>query len=436
MMKKWVISLLSVGMLLGIFGVSGISDSDSPNTVEETVQADTNSNNERTINYAVYRGNSSLLSPMDAFFPKSADITSNDDGSYKVTLTAEISNLTSLKVTTIDNQQPSVSSTYTKNAKKYVDISFNIKSLSELDKPISGTIQTKLLDLTVDKSTVSFKFDSSSLDSQKSNTFLNSLKSITDAEDETKSVLNDAQNTANNIKGDLNGANDIITTPDTTSSQTTNTTTANSDGSQATNNKTVIKELTYKVAKNDGDGSMISPYFTNTAKVMQNPDGTYYVEMTIKYPKKFGNNAIQLNYINHEKPSNLSFTSSGDSNYLKFDFPINNLGDLGEVISGNATLNLPDFNLDKDLNFDLSFDGFNPSDISGIVSSSDVSGLLSDLSSLSNAKNVKTDKATNDNRVLGTLPQTGEQTNAALSIIGGLILILWIVLLKATYLKK
>jgi Gram positive anchor. len=293
-----------------------------------------------------------------------------------------------------------------------------------------------LLDLTVDKSTVSFKFDSSSLDGQKSNTFLNSLKSITDAEDETKSVLNDAQNTANNIKGDLNGANDIITTPDTTSSQTTNTTTANSDGSQATNNKTVIKELTYKVAKNDGDGSMISPYFTNTAKVMQNPDGTYYVEMTIKYPKKFGNNAIQLNYINHEKPTNLSFTSSGDSNYLKFDFPINNLGDLGEVISGNATLNLPDFNLDKDLNFDLNFDGFNPSDISGIVSSSDVSGLLSDLSSLSNAKNVKTDKATNDNRVLGTLPQTGEQTNAALGIIGGLILVLWIVLLKATYLKK
>lgn len=65
MMKKLLISLLSVGMLLGIFGVSGISDSDSPNTVEETVQADTNSNNERTINYAVYPGNSSLLSPMD-----------------------------------------------------------------------------------------------------------------------------------------------------------------------------------------------------------------------------------------------------------------------------------------------------------------------------------------------------------------------------------
>lgn len=434
MMKKWVISLLSVGMLLGIFGVSGISNSDSPNTVEETVQADTNSNNERTINYVVYRGNSNLLSPMDAFFTKSADIISNDDGSYKVTLTAEVSNLTSLKVTAIDNQQPSVSSTYTKNAKKYVDISFNIKSLSELDKPISGTVQTKLLNLNVDKATVNFKFDSSSLDGQKSNTFLNSLKSITDAEDETKSVLNDAQNTANNIKDDLNGANDIITTPDTTSSQTTNTTTANSN--QTTNNKTVIKELTYKVAKNDGDGSMISPYFTNTARVMQNPDGTYYVEMTIKYPKKFGNNAIQLNYINNEKPTNLSFTSSGDSNYLKFDFPINNLGDLGKVISGNATLNLPDFNLDKDLNFDLSFDGFNSSDISGIVSSSDVSGLLSDLSSLSNSKNIKPDKTTNDNKVLSTLPQTGEQTNTALGVIGGLLLILWIVLLKATYLKK
>ncbi|GEO58290.1 hypothetical protein LBO01_14190 [Companilactobacillus paralimentarius] len=433
-MKKWVISLLSVGMLLGIFGMSGISDSDSPNTVEETVQADTSSNNERTINYVVYRGNSSLLSPMDAFFTKSADITSNDDGSYKVTLTAEVSNLTSLKVTTIDNQQPSVSSTYTKNAKKYLDISFNIKSLSELDKPISGTVQTKLLDLNVDKATVNFKFDSSSLDGQKSNTFLNSLKSITDAEDETKSVLADAKDTANSIKNDLStdNDNDIITAPKTTNSQTASTTNNN----QTDNDKTVIKELTYKVAKDDGDGAMISPYFTNTAKVMQNPDGTYYVEMTIKYPKKFGNNAIQLNYINNEKPTNLSFTSSGDSNYLKFDFPINNLSDLGKVIPGNATLNLPDFNLDKDLNFDLNFDGFNPSDISGIVSSSDVSGLLSDLSSLSNSKNIKTDKTTNDNKALGTLPQTGEETNAALGIIGGLLLILWIVLLKTTYLKK
>lgn len=436
MMKKWVISLLSVGMLLGIFGVSGISDSDSPNKIVETVQADTNSNNERTINYLVYRGNSSLLSPMDAFFTKSATITPNDDGSYKVTLTAEVSNLTSLNVATIDNQQPSVSSTYMKNAKKYVDISFKIKSLSELDNPISATVQTKLLNFNVDKATVNFKFDSSSLDSQQSNTFLNGLKSITDAEDETKSTLNDAQNTINNIKSDLSddNNNEIITTPQTDNAQATNTT--NNSNNSTANDKTVIKELTYQVAKNDGDGALISPYFTNTAKVMQNSDGTYYVEMTIKYPKKFGNNAIQLNYINHEKPINLSFTSSGDSNYLKFDFPINNLGDLGKAISGNVSLNLPDFGLDKNLDFDLNFDGLNPSDISGIVNSSDVSGLLSDLSSLSSAGTVKADKSATDNKELGTLPQTGEQTDAALVVIGGLILVLWIVLLKETYLKK
>lgn len=430
MMKKWVISLLSVGMLLGLFGVSGVSDSDSPNSIGETVQADTNSNNERTINYLVYQGNSSLLSPMDAFFTKSADITPNDDGSYKVTLTAEVSNLTSLKVSTIDNQQPTVSDTYIKNAKKYIDISFNINSLSDLDSPISGTVQTKLLNFNVDKATVSFKFDSSSLDNQKSNTFLNSLKSITDAENETKSVLNDAQSTANSIRNDLNNDNDIITTPDTDSHTTNNV------KSDDPNDKAVIKDLTYKIAKNNGDGALIAPYFTNTAKVMQKPDSTYYVEMTIKYPKKFGNKAIQLNYINNVKPNNLSPTSSGDSYYLKFDFPINNLSDLGNVISGNASINLPDFGLNKDLNFDLNFDSLNPSDISGIVSSTDASGLLSGLSKLSKSSTNKTTKVSTDDKEIDTLPQTGEQTDAALVVIGGLILILWVVLLKETYLKK
>jgi len=85
-MKKFLISLLSVGMLLGIFGVVGLNDTGSPNVLEETVQADTNDSNNKTINYEVYKENSNALSPMNTLFTKSATIVPNNDGTYKVLL--------------------------------------------------------------------------------------------------------------------------------------------------------------------------------------------------------------------------------------------------------------------------------------------------------------------------------------------------------------
>lgn len=303
-MKKWVISLLSVGILWGTFGVSGSSDLALPNSVEETVQADvSNNNDERTINYEVYKKDSSELSPADTFFTKSAEISSNDDGTYKVTITAEISNLTSLEVTAINEQNPSESASYMKNDKKYVDISFNIKQLSDLEKPIDGTVQTKLINYNINKTDVSFKFDSSSLDELgPKKSFSDSLKSITDAETENNSVDTTDTTILKKSKQDSN----IIATPDS-STQTENT------NDNKGNDRTILKELTYKVDKSVGDGALISPYFTNTAKVIQDSNGTYYVELTVKYPKKFGNSAIKINYLNHQKPINLSFTSVGDS---------------------------------------------------------------------------------------------------------------------------
>ena len=220
-------------------------------------------------------------------------------------------------------------------------------------------------------------------------------------------------------------------TPIVTDSDTTET---NNNSSNNDSDKTVLKELTYKIAKNDGDGSFISPYFTNTAKVMQNPDGTYYVEVTMKYPKKFGNKAFQINSINNVQPYNLSFTSQGDSNYIKFNFPINKLTDLSNLIPGNISINLPDYGLTKDLGFNFDFGSLNSSELSKLTNSSNVSDTLASLSDMSKPSSVK---AVDDNtEKTGTLPQTGNQGNHALVLIGSLILVLWIILLKGTYLKR
>lgn len=428
MMKKLLISLLSVGMLLGIFGVIGLNNTGSPNLMEETVQADTNNSDNRTINYEVYKENSNTLSPMNTLFTKSAKVYANDDGTYKVTVTGRVANLGSLDVSTIDGQTPKV----TNNGNNHVDISFNVDSLNDLDKDIPATIQTKLLNFQVDQQNVTFRFDLSTLDSSGTNSsFADSLNKITNAENNITNTANNVKGLLDNLNSNSNSGENIISTPTTTDDNSTTKT--NSDTNDSS--KTVLKELTYKVAKNNGDGSLISPYFTNTAKVMENPDGTYYVEVTVKYPKKFGNKAFEINSINHQKPFNFTFKSEGDSNYITFDFPINKITDLSNLIPGNITLNVPDFGLNKDLGFILDFDSLNPSDLSNLLNSSDTSGLLSDLSSLSKISDIKPVTTSTSNKSTNTLPKTGNETNYILMAIGGVVLVLWIVLLKGTYFK-
>lgn len=442
MMKKFLISLLSVGMLLGIFGVVGLNDTGSPNVLEETVQADTNDSDNKTINYEVYKENSNALSPMNTLFTKSATIVPNNDGTYKVFITARVSNISGLTVSTIDNQTPKVT---TKDS-HHLQISFTIDSLNDLDKDIPATVQTKLLLLNVDKQNVTFRFDMSSLDDPNSQTLADSLNKITRAENNITGRVNDAKTLLNDLRASNDSDNDIIATPsedddDTDTTQDNNSSdTDTNDSTDTQTPKTVLKELTYQISKNNGDGSLISPYFTNTAKVMQNPDGTYYVEATIKYPKKFGNTAFEINAINGQKPFNLTFKSEGDSNYITFDFPIKKLTDLSDLIPGDISLNIPDFGLDKDLNFDLNFGSLNPADLSSLLDSSssnsdDASGLISDLGNLSNIGDVQTVKDEDNKSQTATLPQTGSEPTNIVLVVAGLVVLLWLVLLKTTTLK-
>ena len=438
MMKKLLISLLSVGMLLGIFGVVG-NNTGTPNVIEETVQADSTSNS-KIINYEVYKENSNSLSPMNTLFTKSATVTPNDDGTYKVTITGRNSNLSDLNVPTIDGQTPKVAT----SGHDRKDISFNIASLEDLDKDIPATVQTKVLNLNIDQQDVTFKFDSSSMYTQGANSsFADSLNRITHAENNITNSINNAKGLVSSLKSNDDNDNIISTPTDNQSTDTPTSTDNNNTSATKVDPKTILKELTYSIAKNNGDGSLISPYFTNTAKLMQNPDGSYYVEATIKYPKKFGTNAFEINAINGQKPFNISFRSEGDSNYITFDFPIKKITDLSNLIPGDITMNIPDFGLNNDLGFKLNFDSLNPADLSNLMSGTDTSGmsdLISSLGSISNLGDVKATPTTKSNTAAkqstNTLPQTGNETNDALAVIGVLILVLTLVLLKGTYLKK
>jgi len=344
-----------------------------------------------------------------------------------------------LTVSTINNQTPKV----TTKDNNHFQISFTIDSLNDLDKDIPATVQTKLLVLNVDKQNVTFRFDMSSLDDPNSQTLADSLNKITRAENNVTNTANDAKTLLNDLRASNDSDNDIIATPSEDEDDTTQNSndTDTNDSADVQVPKTILKELTYQISKNNGDGSLISPYFTNTAKVMQNPDGTYYVEATIKYPKKFGNTAFEINAINGQKPFNLTFKSEGDSNYITFDFPIKKLTDLSNLIPGDISLNIPDFGLDKDLNFDLNFGSLNPSDLSSLLDSSssnsdDTSGLISDLGNLSNIGDVQTVKDEDNKSKTATLPQTGSESTDIVLVIAGLVVLLWLVLLKGITLKR
>ncbi|MQS75296.1 LPXTG cell wall anchor domain-containing protein [Companilactobacillus halodurans] len=454
-MKKFFISLLSVGIFLGIFGEVGTNVSGSPNLLEETVQAEAN-NDKKTINYEVDKENSNEKSEVDPYFTKSAEIYTCNDGTYRLVLTVEVSQLTDLEVSKIDNQTPEESESYNKDGKEYLDISFKTNSLSQLNDDVTAVVKTKLLSIDMNQQTVDFKFDTSTMDSQETtNPFTDSMDSITESEDkkttdtetepeENKPDTNNNQDVVNNDDTETNSNeenedSDIIQTPQEKTDSASNNETA--DTKPATQPKTVLKELTYKVAKNNGDGSLIASFFTNTAKLIKNPDGTYSVETTIKYPKEFGSKAFQINYINKQKPINLSFTNDEDNNYLKFDFPLNSLDDLGNPIAGNISINVPAFNLHKTVDFDLVFDSLNQNDISNLMHQSgvnDTSNIAANLGGLNKIGQSKSDKSNSANKTTNSkiLPETGDEVDHLLMLIGGTILALWIILLKGTYLKR
>lgn len=121
--------------------------------------------------------------------------------------------------------------------------------------------------------------------------------------------------------------------------------------------------------------------------------------------------------------------------YLRVAFPISSMMALSKDIDGNVSLNLPEFGIDKNLNFKLDFGSVNTADLTSLTNNSDLPGLLSKLGKV-DSETVRSDKTDSTKNKLITLPQTGEQTDGALGVIGGLLLILWIVLIKETYLKK
>ncbi|WP_334330515.1 LPXTG cell wall anchor domain-containing protein [Companilactobacillus sp. HBUAS59699] len=428
-MKRSLIKFLTAVVLLG--GVTTVAEYNLPLvSTTQVAQASSNTADSQNISYNVYQSGTDNIDANSAYFTKSAKVSQNSDGTYKVTLTMSLPKLKSLTVTSIDGQTPN-SSTYDDNGTTYQDVSFNVNSLDDLNNKISGTLEskTKVLGVELTKSNVDFAFDTATASGATNNrsTLLDNLKTITD---ETKSDT-DTTSTPPVTSNKINSSKNIII-EDPKSSTTIS---KNSDG----------QSITYKVVKNDKSDSAAANYLTNTATITPNNDGTYNVAMTIAYNKKLGDSAVKINMINNKTvdPKNIFKYTKGDNDYLKFNFNIDDLDDLSKLIPGQLSLNSPDYGLDSLLDFNLDFDGLSSLDLSKLVNTSDLSNMLNDLKNLSDdlksLQNGTASAATDTSSakdVSQTLPKTGNESGHVLTAIGITVLLLWIILLKGTYLKN
>ncbi|WP_125769806.1 NEAT domain-containing protein [Companilactobacillus furfuricola] len=169
-MKKSIVRLLAIGMLLGGAVVPATVANDgllSPVTTTQTAKAAT-ADKEQTIDFDVLKTGTDNASISSQYFNKTAKITPNSDGTYKVTIQVSIPTIASVNILTMGGQKVSDSDKYKTDSGTYQDISFNINDVSDLKNPLNSSMKIQVMGLGLMNQTADFKFDMNTLKEVKS----------------------------------------------------------------------------------------------------------------------------------------------------------------------------------------------------------------------------------------------------------------------------
>jgi LPXTG-motif cell wall-anchored protein len=428
-MKKNIVKLLAIGMLLGgaVIPTTFANNGLLPQiTQTQTAQAATDTQ-AQTVSYDVYKTGTNNKSISSQYFTKTATVTPNGDGTYKVTLTVKIPSLASVDILTMNGQSVTDSATYSKDGGTYMDVSFNVNNLSDLDGTLNSSMKIKVLGLGLMTETADFKFDTSSLKATKPST--DTTKPTTP--DPTDPILTDPTGT--------NGGSSTNTDPSTSVIIGTPVTT-DSSSSTATE-----QDIPYQVLKADpSQGESVSTqFFTGTAKVTPNDDGTYKVTMTMTYPTSFGTEPVTINSINGGSinPEDTKTYSQDDKNYMDFSFNVNSLSDLDSLIPCAMSIDVSNlgFNSDESVNFKFNATSSGVAGTSAVGTTGTTGTTGTGSSTYGSASDWPTSgtqaasTAANPSTTNSTLPQTGNATNSiVLTVIGLAVATMSVVLFKKT----
>lgn len=408
----------------------------------------------QTISYQVFKSGTTNSSAASQYFTDKATVTPNGDGTYTVVLTVTVPSVLGMQVgvnvKTMGNATVTDSAIYNKDGKNYKDLTFKINKLSDLDGTLSSDMEIKPGIIPAMSVAADFKFDTSNLKDVTTDNSSSDTNSDTDTNNDSATSDDSATttdpdsttdgNTSSNFADDplLNnalgngstnnsGSNVIVGTPVTT----------DSDSSTATE-----QDIPYQVLKADASQgeSVSTQYFTGTAKVTKNDDGTYDVLMTMQYPTSFGDKPVTINSINGGwiNPNDTKYYSQGDQNMMDFGFTINSLSDLDSLVPCAMTIDVPNlFNSDESVNFKFNATSSGVAGTSAVGTSgtaTNPSGVYGSTSDWPSTGSSTTGSDADPSTTNSTLPQTSNSTNQViLTVIGVAVASMSAVLFKRFY---
>ncbi|AKP67520.1 NEAT domain-containing protein [Companilactobacillus ginsenosidimutans] len=430
-MKKSIVKLLAIGMMLGAAFVPATVASNGilPQiTTTQTAKAATTDEQAQTISYKVLKTGTNNPSVSSKYFTKTATVTPNGDGTYKVTLPVEVPAIASVDIQTMNGQQVTDSAKYPKDGSNYMDVSFNINSLSDLNTKMNSQMQIKVLGLGLMKPTADFVFDTSTLKPDTSANTSDSTDTDAPVTKPADPIIKDptgTDTTTPDTSTDNSGSQVVIGDPVTT------------DSNAATAQE---QDIPYQVLKADASQgeSVSTQFFTGKSKVTPNGDGTYKVTMTMTYLTTFGTEPVTINSINGGSinPDKKTYSQDG-KNFMDFSFNISSMKALDSLIPCAMSIDVSNlgFNSDESVNFKFGATS------SGVAASSNVAannGAGSGSSTYGSTQNWPTGTtgsatAANPSTSNSTLPQTGNTSNSViLTVIGLAVASMSVILFKKT----
>lgn len=383
---------------------SDSKDSQQPTkTSEKETQSNKNSDTTpklQTITFDVYKTGTNDKSISSQYFTKTDKITPNGDGTYKVTIQVKIPTIASVDILTMDGKKVTDSDEYKQGSDTYQDISFNINSTSDLKEPLNSTMKIQVFGMGLMNQTADFKFDMDSLETVESGDTDNG----SGQEDKEDDVLDPTQigedsSSTDNNSSSQEGSSVVVADPEST------------DSSSTSSNE---EEIPYQVLKADpSQGESVSTqFFTGTAKVSKNDDGTYKVTMTLTYPTTFGEQPVTIDSINggSTNAADTKTYSKDGKNFMDFSFNIQSKSALDELVPCTMTIDVSQlgFNSTESVNFkfNATSSGVAGASSASGTNGSGVYGSTSDWPSSATSANPSTTNS--------TLPQTGNSTTTAI----------------------
>ncbi|WP_125769808.1 hypothetical protein [Companilactobacillus furfuricola] len=369
----------------------------------------------QTITFDVLKTGTSTPSISSKYFTKIAKITPNSDGTYKVTIQVEIPAIASVDILTMDGKKVTDSDEYKENSKNYQDISFNIDDVNDLKNPLESTMKIKVAGLGLMNQTADFKFD------------MNTLKTVESGDDKDSDTKPSTEDKDTAKKDDeliptQIGEDSDSNAKDSTSSSSSKEGSSVVVGDQVKTDSSTSadeEEIPYQVLKADpSQGESVSTqFFTGTAKVSKNDDGTYKVMMTLTYPKTFGEQPVTIDSINGGSinAADTKTYSDGNKNFMDFSFNVQSKSALDELIPCTMTIDVSNlgFNSTESVNFK-----FNATS-SGVAGASATSGTNGSGVYGSTSDWPSSVTSANPSMTNSTLPQTSDsKTTAILTAIG------------------